>query len=194
MVTSAIPGEGKTALALALARTYAQAGCRVLLIDADLRKPDLHHVLGFAPSEGFLDYLREPDATREEDGFYADDPRSAAGVIVGRGRSDLPTDQILQSATFDALLRRARTQMDITILDTSPLLSVVDARYVAQRVDAALFCVRFASTGQADLRQGFGQLSDSLPAGAPVISVLNRDETRGAAYRQRGYIDDPITA
>ena len=194
MVTSAIPGEGKTALALALARTYAQAGCRVLLIDADLRKPDLHHVLSFAPSEGFLDYLREPDATREEDGFYADDPRSAAGVIVGRGRSDLPTDQILQSATFDALLRRARTQMDITILDTSPLLSVVDARYVAQRVDAALFCVRFASTGQADLRQGFGQLSDSLPAGAPVISVLNRDETRGAAYRQRGYIDDPITA
>ncbi|MEQ3624201.1 MAG: GNVR domain-containing protein [Celeribacter sp.] len=194
MVTSAIPGEGKTSLALALARTYAQAGSRVLLIDADLRKPDLHHTLGFAPSEGFLDYLRDPDSVQDQDGFYADDPRSGAGVIVGRGRSDLPTDQILQSATFDALLERAREQMDITILDTSPLLSVVDARYVAQRVDAALFCVRFASTGQADLRQGFGQLTDSLRPGAPVISVLNRDETRGTAYRQRGYIDDPITA
>ena len=79
LVTAMSPtpaGEGKTTTALALARTYALAGKRTLLIDADLRKPSLHRQLGFEPDVGFLDYLRNPESSEISGSFYARDPAS----------------------------------------------------------------------------------------------------------------------
>lgn len=185
MVTSSLPGEGKSASALALARTFTNAGKRTLVIDADLRKPTLHSMLGSEPQTGLLEYLTAQDDGR---GAYDVDPRSDLGVILGHRRSDIPTDQPLQSEAFRNLIASACDRFDAVIIDTPPLLPVVDGRYVAAHCDAAVLCVQAHATGQRDLRQAWEQLSDSLPSGAPIIPVLTQEKERHST-RYYGYDD-----
>ncbi len=174
LVSSAQPGEGKTTTALALARTYALAGKRTLLIDADLRMPSLHRQLGFEPDVGFLDYLRNPEGSEISGSFYARDPASPLALIMGAGRSDIPTDQLLNSATFEALLDQARDVYDITIIDSPPLLPIVDARYIAHNADAVVLVVRWAATSQSDLRAAVQPLRDAMRPEAALVPVLNQ--------------------
>ncbi|WP_417270163.1 GumC family protein [Celeribacter sp.] len=181
MVTSANLGEGKSSLSLSLARTYAAAGKRVLLIDADLRKPALHRHIGFKPDEGFLEYLKDPtEKVGVERTFYVADPRSQTGIILGREQAELPTDQLLQTEAFSNLLASARQSMDVVIIDTPPLLPVVDARYIAPLVDAILLTVRYGETSQSDVRDAYAQINDAKAPDTPVFTILNADETKTA--------------
>lgn len=176
LVSSAQPGEGKTTTALALARTYALAGKRTLLIDADLRKPSLHRQLGFEPDVGFLDYLRNPESSEISGSFYARDPASPLALIMGAGRSDIPTDQLLNSTTFEALLDQARDVYDITVIDSPPLLPIVDARYIAHNADAVVLVVKWAATSQSDLRAAVQPLRDAMRPQAVLVPVLNQKQ------------------
>lgn len=188
LLSSAQAGEGKTTTALALARTYALAGKRTLLIDADLRKPAVHRQLGFAPDVGFLDYLRNPGAAEISGSFYARDPASPLALIMGAGRSDVPTDQLLNSSTFEALLDQARDVYDIVIIDSPPLLPIVDARYIAHNADAVVLVVRWAATSQSDLRAAVEPLRAAMRPEAALIPVLNqqRAEPLSAKYDPYG--------
>lgn len=190
MVTSAIPAEGKSSLALALARTYALAGKSTLLLDADLRKPTLHKYLGLSPERGFVEYLQGDEIVSQDGSFYDSDPRSPLGAVLGRQRSDQPTDQLLQSSIFETLIENARNAMDVVIIDTSPLIPVVDARYVAQYADVVVNSVRFGVTTQSDLRLAYEQLSHSVAPGTPILSVLNHDDSKVSDYRYTGYYND----
>ncbi|SEL10292.1 GumC family protein [Pacificibacter marinus] len=179
MVTSANSNEGKSSLSLSLARTYANAGKNVLLIDGDLRKPSQHKLLGVQPNEGFLDYLSNPGGDSDIDrSFYITDSKSRAGVILGRGQADVPTDQLLQTETFLNLMKSARKNMDIIIIDTPPMLPVVDARYIAQHADAIIMAVRYGMTSQSDVREGFVQLEAAKRSKVSIYTVLNCDETK----------------
>ncbi len=190
VVVSSIPAEGKSSLSLSLTRTYAQAGRRSLVIDADFRKPALHRYLGLTPKTGFLDYLRDPAGVADTSNFYERDPKSSAGVIMGHGRANMPTDQVLQSATFEAMIGHARQELDVTIIDTPPLIPVVDARYILPYADAVVLAVRYGMTSQSDLREAFAQISDCIRENVPVLTVLTHDETRLGTYRYSGYYAD----
>ncbi|MEH6834731.1 MULTISPECIES: GumC family protein [Falsihalocynthiibacter] len=187
MVTSSIPAEGKSTVALGLARTYAAAGKSTLLIDADLRKPSQHIYLDLKPDTSLQEFLSGDRTVADGSEFYTSDPKSNLGVILGRDRADVPTDQLLQSDTFKNLLETAKMAMDIIILDTSPLLPVVDARYIAPHADVVVDCVRFGVTEQRDLRAAFGQLTASLRPDTPVVTLLNHDESKHTGYRYDGY-------
>ncbi len=186
MVTSSIPAEGKSSDALAIARTYAEAGKRTLLIDADLRKPTLHKFIGTEPSSGLLEFLKSSDAEDRKD-FYDADPKSPLGVIMGRRRSDTPTDAPLQSQAFQELLNKAREALDVIVIDTAPLVPVVDARYIAPYADCVVLCVRFGITNQSDLRNSYEQLMDSVREDTKIVTVLNCFEGRENTYRYSGY-------
>ena len=186
MVTSSIPAEGKSSDALAIARTYAEAGKRTLLIDADLRKPTLHKFIGTEPSSGLLEFLKSSDAEDRND-FYDADPKSPLGVIMGRRRSDTPTDAPLQSQAFQELLNNAREALDVIVIDTAPLVPVVDARYIAPYADCVVLCVRFGITNQSDLRNSYEQLMDSVREDTKIVTVLNCFEGRENTYRYSGY-------
>ncbi len=174
LITSSLPDEGKTTTALALARTYAISGRKTLLIDADLRKPSLHRHLGYEPQTGFLDYLRNGDNDELRGTFYARDPASPLALIMGAARSELPTDQLLTSARFETLLQQAREVYDVIIIDTPPLLPVVDARYVAHYADAVVVLVKWAATSQSDLRAAIQPLAGAMKSGAALLPVLGQ--------------------
>ncbi len=190
LVSSARAGEGKTTTALALARTYALAGKRTLLIDADLRKPSVHSQLGFAPDVGFLDYLRDPDNAQISNSFYARDPASPLALLMGAARSDIPTDQLLNSATFEALLDQTRDVYDIVILDSPPLLPIVDARYIAHNADAVVLVARWVSTSQSDLRAAVQPLRAAMKTEAALIPVLNQQRAERLSAKYDGYAQD----
>ena len=185
MVCSSVPAEGKSTTALALARTYAAAGKKTLLIDADLRNPSQHSFIGCEPKHGILDYLL--DEVDGDEAFYDADPKSSLGVMMGRRRSMVPTDAPLQSTTFRDLISNARGALDVIIIDTAPLVPVVDARYIAPLADCAVLCVRHGITKQSELRNSFDQLTDSLRSDAEVVTVLNCYEGRDKTYRYDGY-------
>src|SRR5690606_16241462 len=127
-----VPGEGKTTIALSLARAYAQAGKKTLIVDCDLRHPALHTHLGIAPEAGLFDYL----AGRGEAGTLAStilrDNDTGLSVLVGSKRSDIPTDQLIAGNAFARLIGAAAENFEMVILDTPPVLPVVDGLYLSQ--------------------------------------------------------------
>ena len=183
LVTSSLPREGKTTTALSLARTYALAGKMVLLIDADLRKPSVHTALGLDPAKGFTDFLADKEPIGKLKEYLTPDPDSPVVTILGKSRSALPTDRLLSSPDFQRVIETARKKYDYIVIDTPPLLPVVDGRYLAQLADVVVMLVRWASTSQADLRASLPPLRDSMLEDTPLHIVLSQ-KTGG---RRRSY-------
>lgn len=187
MVTSTIPAEGKSTTALALGRTFALSGKKTLLIDADLRKPSIHRQVGIQPEHGLIDYLRDPESSEISSSFYTRDPQSNMTLVLGAGRSNVPTDQMLSSRTFDTMLNDSRAAFDVVIIDTSPLAPVVDARYIAHHADAVVMMVRWATTNQGDLRQAVNGVREAMSPDTDFHTALSHQQYRQASYRYDGY-------
>lgn len=182
LVCSALPAEGKTTTALSLARTYALAGVRTLLIDADLRKPAVAARLGIAPGIGLHGYLTSWGKTEGVTLQAVPDPQSPLIVLTAGERSAVPTDQLINSKAFRSLLDEATTGLDIVILDSPPLLPVVDTRYLARYADAVVQVVRHGVTTQGEVREAAGQLQEMLRPGTAFLGVLSHEETGARRY------------
>jgi len=190
MITSTVPAEGKTTLALALARIYAISGKKTLLIDADLRKPSVHRQTGATPEFGLLDYLQNPEQDHMTASFHSKDAETDLSLIMGAGRANVPTDQLISSATFDRILADAKRSFDIIVIDTSPLGPVVDARYIVHHADAVVMSVRYATTNQGDLRTAAGALKEAMAQDADFHTVLSHrqhSQSNYYDYKYEGY-------
>ena len=190
VLTSTIPAEGKSSTALALARAFAQANRHVLLIDADLRKPSIARQVGLTPTHGLIDWLNNPGNERLGNAFIAKDPLTSLSLALGAGRALSETDQLLGGAAFAEFLQMARATFDIVIIDTPPLLPVVDTRYLAGYGDLVLMVVRFGVTGQGDLRSALSVLRESMRPDAELRAVLSHQPASAKPYRYRGYYAD----
>jgi capsular exopolysaccharide synthesis family protein len=190
MLSSAAPGEGKTTIALSLARAYALAGMSTLIIDADLRKPSIHKQLGMTASEGLLEYLANPDS--ELRSIMTIDDRSGAQVVLGSRRSDIATDQLVASKTFERLVVAARSNFDVVVLDTPPVGPVVDGLYLSRLVDAIVYVVKWSDTPQQEARGAVRAIMGAKPARVPLLAVLNQQANNANAYRGKyaGYYAD----
>ena len=192
LVCSALPGEGKSTSAIALGRTYAVSGLRTLLVDCDLRKPSIAAYINAPAQDGLIDYLLSRKSDAEQVVHPALDPMSNLMVITAGTRSDRPTDQLVNSARFLSLLEVVRDAFDVIILDSPPLLPVVDTRYLAQQADIAVMIVRFASTTQAEIREAANQVQEVLRPGTRLLGVLSRQAQRRGkrGVYDRGYYGD----
>lgn len=186
MVTSTAPNEGKTTFSLALARSYALSGQRVLLIDCDLRKPSIHRHLGLEPSHGLMDFLTSDiDNAANIGSIITRDELANVTVITGTRRSDIPTDQLLAGAGFVRLIHSARQTFDTVILDTPPIGPVVDGLYISAFADVICFVTRWASTSQQDARKSIASLTASKQEDATILAVLNQQDDAGRTYQRR---------
>jgi capsular exopolysaccharide synthesis family protein len=139
LVTSTRPGEGKSFVASNLALTFAKHGERVIVVDCDLRKPNLHNVLGVANSKGVIDVcgLNAPIES-----VVISERVPNLDVMTAGGRAVNPTN-ILNDESFSRLIGELRKRYDRVIIDTPPLAPVSDAMIILQHVDGVIFTLRF---------------------------------------------------
>lgn len=143
LITSSLPGEGKTFVANNLAQALArQQNCKVLLIDADLRRPDLHIGLGAPSSPGLSEYLK---GEADEMGVVQRSLPEYLCFIGGGGATDNPAD-LLANGRLRMLLDNIGPVFDWIILDSPPTLPVSDALLLADFCDGVLTVVRAAQT------------------------------------------------
>jgi polysaccharide biosynthesis transport protein len=191
LITSSIPSEGKTSIAMCLARIHAKSGRRTLIIDCDIRRPRLHDLARVANQSGLSDVLLQHQELNE---VISLDERSGAYFVTAGGPVPDPA-ALLASERMRRLLKEVATRFDLVIIDSPPVLSVSDARVLSQMTDKTMFLVHWGSTRRHDVMMGVKQL---IEAGADVAGVvLSRVNVRKHArygYRDSGYYyDDKYT-
>jgi capsular exopolysaccharide synthesis family protein len=143
VVTSAVPAEGKSLTALNLACVLAEdARRRVVVIDADLRKPTLHKLVGIDNQRGLADYL--VGGTMLE--MVVQRTRMPNLWMLPAGRIPPNPAELLSGKRMDDLLARLRREYDHVVIDTPPVVSTTDAAVLGPRVDGMLLVVRMERT------------------------------------------------
>ena len=170
-ISSPAAGDGKTVTAINLAGALARGGDeRVLLIDADLRRPSVGRQLGLLDArKGLADALADggvavADVVQPLKGFNLD--------IVTAGIARGGVSQILRSPRLDAFIQEARQRYGFIVLDTPPLLPVFDSALLAKSVDGVLMVVSANQTPRKLLGESLNMLEPSKVLGI----VFNRDE------------------
>lgn len=179
-VTSAVTGEGKTLTAINLAVSMAATGRKkVVLVDLDLRKASIARMLGMAKGPGLSEYLFG-SIPKEE--IVRSSSLPGLSIIPGGMTVAHPTD-MLAGDKFRSFLRELRTQYDLVILDTPPVIPVPDAVTIAEQVDAFILLFRLQHTPHHMFRQSLDDLGDRKIMGV----VLNGEEKKSDKYYNRYY-------
>lgn len=184
MVSSSLPGEGKTTVSLALAQNLAAMGRKVLLIEGDIRRRVVMKYLDSAARNRtgtMIDALRGDQPLAE---LVRPSGALGADVLLG-GDGDMNAADLFSSQGFAQMIETARAQYDHVVIDTPPVLVVPDARVISQFADSILLVVKWDGTTRA-------QVADSLrafesvrcPVDGLVLNQINLRRARryGAAY------------
>ncbi len=179
MVSSATAGEGKTTLAANLATSLAGAGCRTLLVDFDLRRPALHRAFDLALQPGINDVLR--DLNEFDSAIQMTQIPNLA--FLAAGRSSTTGLSCLANSDLKSLFERLRSSFEFVVVDGSPILPVVDTRYIAQNVDTVVLSVLRDVSRVPQVRAAC-KLLESFAI--PILGVVVTG-SRGDAYPHDNY-------
>jgi len=184
VVTSSLPGEGKTTTSTNLAITLSQLGSRVLLVDADLRRPKVSDYLGIEGAVGLTDIL----VGRAEFADVVQEWGVSNLHVLPAGQVPPNPSELLGSRTMVELLEHFENSYDVVIFDSAPLLPVTDAAILARVTGGAILV---AAAGQTHRNQFLAGLKNLVNVDAPVLGViLTMLPTKGVdsyGYGQYGY-------
>jgi protein-tyrosine kinase len=183
MVTSALPAEGKTFVALNLAMSIAmEVDSRVLLVDADVVSPSVPSVLGIEPAKGLMDLLTEPK-TGVGDVLLGTNVERLTLLLAGtphRGASELLASEMMTRLLSEL---SSRYPDRIVVFDSPPLLATTESRVLARRMGQVIMVVEAGRTTHAALDSALSTL-ESCPA---VFTLLNKTpESKVASYYSSG--------
>jgi polysaccharide biosynthesis transport protein len=150
LITSALPQEGKTTTSINTAIVLAQKGTRVLLIDADLRRPSIHKALGMGPKTGLSNVLTG-NATLQQAVVRSNILPTL--FVLTAGTPPPNPAELLASSNMKDILAELREQYDHIVVDTPPTLSVTDAVVMSTRADAVVLVIRSGQTTKQALRR-----------------------------------------
>ena len=177
LLSSATPGEGKTTVTMNLAAVLAQRGVRVLLIDADLRRPTVHHRLGLQGVVGLTSVLTGSATLNEAVQRIPELPE--LDILVSGPVPPFPTE-MLSSTAMQSLLEEARGIYTHIVMDSPPLLSVTDSIVLARDADAVVLIVRQGKSSKHALRRTRDLL---MRSGARITGVaLNAVDLNSPEY------------
>jgi succinoglycan biosynthesis transport protein ExoP len=181
LVTSALPGEGKSTIALSLAMAQAEQGKRTLLIDADLRQSTLEKLVQLDRQPGISDFLT---GRRELSGLYRPVPGTQNLFLLSSGTA-MPLPISMLGARINEMLEHAYKEFDAIVLDSPPLLGCAETLDLAVATDATLLTARSGETSMGSLRSVMETLSrvDVHVAGV----VLNQSSTIASDKTYRAY-------
>ncbi len=165
LVTSSVPLEGKSTIASALARQSARSGLKVILVDADLRRPRLHEVIGLPNQNGLAEVLigrANPETAIKRD------EKSGLDFLPAGLCAASPPD-LFRSATMRILLDEMAAYYDLVIIDSPPVAAVSDSFTLAGLVDQAIYVVRWEQTPRNVALAGIQQL---VEAGGNLAGVI----------------------
>ena len=141
VVTSSVPGEGKSTTSGNLALSLAQSGNKVLLVDCDMRKPSMHKNFRITNTYGISDILLQKQTFEDVANCYNENL-----TIITAGKIPPNPSEMLSSRAMTAFIKEMKKEFKYIILDTPPLQAVTDAQVLSTKADGVLLVVRAGST------------------------------------------------
>ena len=178
LITSSVPKESKSTIAVSLAYSALEAGLRTVIIDCDLRHPSVSKFFGLEEGPGLVDLLT---GTGEEQTIVN---RDGITIIAAGSKSQNPPD-LLGSTRMKGLVEKLRQTYDYVIIDTPPLGPVIDAKVAMQLADKVIFMVRWQSTPREMVAQSINGLGAGRKLAGIVLGVV--DEAKVPRYGPYSY-------
>lgn len=170
LVTSTTPSEGKSFVTSNLALTFASHGEKTIIVDCDLRKPNVHRSFGVENLKGVIDCCVSGASI---DSVILKDHHPNFDILPSGGRAKNPT-QVLNSAEFEKLIAELRTRYDRVLVDTPPLAAVSDAMVILPLVDGSVFTIMFNHVRRKAAQFCARRLTETnVPCFGAVLNALN---------------------
>ncbi len=183
MVTSPLPQDGKTTVASQICTTLAHAGQRVVIVEADMRRPRLAETFSVETDRGLSTYLSDPRATIDD----VIQPSEVPGLdTIVCGPTPPNPAELLNSARLDQIIRELHERYDVVLFDTPPVNAVADAAIMTSRVDGVVLVAKCERTTSEALRHAMASLKS---VGAPMLGMVLNDirSSHFGYYRKKYY-------
>ncbi|WAL58556.1 GumC family protein [Thermocoleostomius sinensis] len=179
MICSAEPGDGKTTIALYLAQTAAGAGQKVLLVDTNLRLPQVHHRLDLPNTRGLSGLL---SADHKLEGFIQQSSLADTLYVLTAGPSIPGSARLLGSDRMKQLMEKFENEYDLVIYDTPHLYGLTDASFLTTQVDEILMVVATNKTNRTVVDQVLNKLTTVRPTGVSVVANYLKENNASGPY------------
>lgn len=193
LITSTLPGEGKSWVASNLAITFAQAEKKVILIDADMRKGRQYSIFGISPRPGLANYLAASDKNADliDMEKYVQKTEIDGLYVISAGNVPPNPSELLITPQMQRLLDRLSTQFDIIIVDAPPCELVTDAAILSRMVDSTVIVTAHKFTKKASLQKTIKSIKN---VGGKIAGVvLNKVPIDAKKYEKSYYYGSQLT-